>query len=135
MTETDLALSIDGDLLIGPDGDFQTVEDIDSFSQDIVFRLKTLAGNYKYFPSCGASLDNLIGLPNSQDTASLGESQIITALTNDGRVNPGSLSVSSYPLDEKSIMFEVYIDLLAQGARGQTLKVQGILDLEEGLIL
>jgi hypothetical protein len=131
----DFALTPDGDLILSSDGDILTITGPATLQQEIVFRLKTKQGDYLYFPECGASLENLVGWPNSEDTANEGEYLIQNALTHDGFIPSEAITVTSYPMDEQTIVFNVFVDLSYFAYDGEYLSLMIQLDLKEGLII
>ena len=132
----DLALTLSGDLALGPDGDLGFTRGISVLQQEVIFRLKTKKGDYLYHPECGTELESLIGAPNSQDTANAGELMIRDALSHDGLLNPVALEIYSYPLSTDQIVFTILIDGDFYGfSVNSTLSLEVILDLKEGLIL
>jgi hypothetical protein len=131
----DFALSMDGDLILGADGDLLTITGPATLQQEIVFRLKTKQGDYLYFPQCGASLEDLVGLPNSEDTANEGVYLIQNALTHDGLIPVEALTVTAYPMDEQTIVFQILVDLSYFAYENEYLSLQISLSLLEGLIL
>ena len=123
----DIAMSIYGEPSIGANGDFIFVQESDTVVQDAMFRLKTVQGDWVLVPDCGASLESVIGSPNSSDTASKLEALVSYALTHDGLVNASSLQITTVPVNGSTILIIVVI---TYNGRRSTLSVS--LDLVEG---
>lgn len=94
----DIYLSDAGDIEVGPNGDLKLVRSNDELVQGIRFRCMTVVGDFILQPNCGASLEDLLGEPNTRETGALMESMIISALTHDGFIDPSLLTVTAFPV-------------------------------------
>ena len=117
-----------GEPLIG-NGDFLFTQETDEVLQNVMFRLKTVQGDFIIFPECGASLESAVGEPNSEATASLIEDLITQALTHDGYVATGDLMITTYPINTTTIMSVVEVEV-----NGVPVTRAVSIDLREGLI-
>jgi hypothetical protein len=126
---SDIWMDINGEPEIGPDGDFLRSEGTDALLQSCMFRLKTVIGDWVLEPECGASLEQLIGEPNSKDTGDLMEQLIVVALTHDGFLTSEEIKIVTIPVDKFTIMSTI---ILTYGGEQSTLAVA--LDLKEGKI-
>lgn len=106
----DVAIDDDGDLSISPNGDLLVVLDEDCVSQACAFRLKTTKGDWLLEPNCGASLELLIGEPNSPETGALMEAMIDEALTHDGFLRGEIDLIKAVPINKNEIMGVVNIN-------------------------
>ena len=137
----DIALDATGDMIVGTNGDFQLVYGIDAFQQEILFRLKTHIGDYILQPQCGASLDSLVGLPNSPNTGSIAEGLITQALTHDGLMNSCNITVNSFPQSANILCIMIQINLANIFTNDNFTNIGSILslsfnvDLQQGLLL
>jgi hypothetical protein len=126
----DLALTLDGDIKIGPTGDLDLVRGDFSLRDQIIFRLKTQRGDWLLFPECGADLEAVIGLQNSPDTGALIEDSARYALLHDGFIAESDIQlINAVPLSEN----EIVLFLTVNGEEGN-LEFQIPLDLREGKI-
>jgi hypothetical protein len=125
----DIKLTEDGDLELGYDGDLAVVVDDDVLVQNIIFRLKTYKGDYVLEPDCGASLEELIGEPNTTVLGTKAEQMVTEALTHDGFLDTSQFRVSAVPLSQTKL--GLILDV--QGQRG-TFTVGAELDLLAGRI-
>jgi hypothetical protein len=133
----DLALSVSGDLIIGDDGDLDTVEGETALLQEVLVRLRTRKGDARYAQGMGASLDTLKGQPNSPETGQAAEKLVSAALTHDGLFAPEALSVIAMPTSETTIALVITGNTSSRGAAdsGEVLSIEVTIDLQEGLLL
>ena len=100
----DILISSDGDLVPNWNGGLSEGDDDVIDYQDINWRVLTNDPEHRAW-NLGANLEDLIGLPNNPTTASMGERQIVSALTFDGRFDYNYLSVKSVPISQNEIQF------------------------------
>lgn len=82
----DLAMTTDGELIIGDNGDLATAYGDEQLSSEVLFRLKTTKGDWTLSPDAGCSLERFVGQPNTPLVRSLIESIVYTELTKDSLV-------------------------------------------------
>ena len=58
----------------------------------------------------GAGLDELIGEPNTRETAALGESKISHSLIYDGFVKSQDLYIKGVPINNESVYYYVFVN-------------------------
>lgn len=104
--ESDLRITLDGDLVI-KDGDFDLVHEFEAAAQNVFCRLKSSDPEWFQEIIC-ANLEDLLGKPNTKETATQGEDLIKDALMKDGLVGYEDLYVQAIPLDKFSLVFYVY---------------------------
>ena len=133
----DFALTLSGDLLLGSDGDLDTVIGEDVLLQEIIVRLETKKGDAKYAKEMGASLDTLIGRANSPGTQQVAEKLIMSALTHDGLFAEEDLVIIAFPSSETTISLTISCNMSRYGGStsGDLLSLEITLDLQEGLLL
>lgn len=107
--EIDLSVTASGDLTIAENKDLQMAGAAGVLKQDIRFRLKTEIGDFIPHPDLGAGLEEIIGEPNTRETARIGESKIIQALTYDNRIRGGDLLVKGVPISLYNVSFYVFV--------------------------
>ena len=125
----DLYMSEDGEPLIGEDGDFVISSSSDALLESCMYRLKTVIGDWVLEPLCGASLETLIGEPNSPDTATQMEQMILRALTHDGFLSSDEIHMVTMPVDSSTILSTI---IITYGGKQTNLSIS--LDLKEGKI-
>jgi hypothetical protein len=104
----DVYMTASGDLAISSNGDLAvTTGDIQTIEQQAILRLATQRGDYPVYPNLGASLQRLVGMPNTEKTANFGKNIIINAFARDK--NLGSVTVESWPTSPSTIHFEVKV--------------------------
>jgi hypothetical protein len=122
----DLYLTEAGDLAIGSNGDLAITENIwRDLSQQAYLRIMTQIGDFTLYPSLGADLEALIGMPQSKETADYGISLIKSALDREGKFIGTDINIKAVPTSFQSIRFDLYI---TSGS-----KTQMILSIEQDL--
>jgi hypothetical protein len=108
----DLHLTDDGDLAISSKGDIAiTASDPERIRQQAQMRLATEIGDFMFYPQLGASLQRLVGLPNTEKTGNFGKNLIMRALTYDNFIGKSSPVVDAVPTQADRIEFEVRIPI------------------------
>jgi phage baseplate assembly protein W len=112
MVRSDVWITADGELEIGANGDLRVAYDADMVAQNILFRLKTVEGDFLLQPQCGASLESLIGQPNSAETGGKLDTAIRYALTHDNFIAESNLMITVMPISRNNIaaVVQVYVD-------------------------
>jgi hypothetical protein len=123
----DIAMDTTGEPSIGSNGDFKFTIGSDTVIQEAMFRLKTVAGDWTLVPSCGASLESMVGEPNSRETGESLATLAINSLTHDGFLGNSQVSVTPIPVNSSTILLMV---IITYDGRQTTLSVA--LDLVEG---
>jgi len=97
-----------GDFAITSNGDLAYTEtDEQQVSQQAVIRLATEKGDFPVYPKLGASLQNLVGRPNTPETASYGARLIDEELKRYNFVT--KLEIDSWPSSINTIEYQVNI--------------------------
>lgn len=83
------------------------------YGQQAFIRLMTEVGDYALYPDLGASLEsNLVGLPNTEDTAEFGKKIIRNALTRgDSPLAAVPINIRAVPVGPQAIRFDVYLTI------------------------
>jgi hypothetical protein len=79
--------------------------------QIIMNRLRTDAPDWYHHPTMGGNLSDLIGEPNTEETANLGAQYITNALTYSRMFAPEQVYVKPVPISTEEIMFFVTVDV------------------------
>ena len=106
----DILVSPSGDLCIQANRDFPIAQGSGVLQQDIAFRLRTNQGEFVPHPETGSGLDELIGEPNSRETAAIGETKITSALTIDGMVSSIDLFVKGVPIAMDKVVYYTFVN-------------------------
>ena len=101
--EVDVKLSDDGQVVMGPTGDFDTVSGLANFKQALRNLLNTDTGELMFHPSYGTKRRQIIGTVNGPTAALLGSAYAKTALASDSRVQQVISSVAKVQGDKISI--------------------------------
>lgn len=109
---SDLKFSLDGDLVL-ENGDFQMVHKREFVEQSARHRIKTSDPDWVDYQvkEIGANLEDLIGKPNSAETAREGMRRISRTLLKDGLVDKEDLYIKPVPVSKAVIVFLVFIQV------------------------
>jgi len=120
--DIDLAWTLQGDLNIGPDGDIaDTASDVlRSIRQEIRTRVRSSLQDWELHPGLGADLDEIIGEPNSRETATVGRDRIVASLTRDGFMADSDIQVKSVPVDRHTILYRIRVSVASTTANGSS---------------
>lgn len=127
---SDFKLDVNGELVLGPNGDLEIVYGDEYVAQEILFRLKTNLGDCTVDPNKGCSLESFIGQPNTESLRSTIEMVIENQLVIDGLSFSPSVDVVSINDNELFILIET--PSVEEGDR--VIQVQAGLDLRIGLV-
>lgn len=106
----DLYLTEEGDLAVSNHGDLGLTETPwRHFSQQAYIRIMTQIGDFVVYPTLGADLETMIGMPQSQSTAEYGKSLILNALTRDGVLSSFPIEIVAIPTTLQTIQFDIYM--------------------------
>lgn len=131
----DIYMSDDGELLVGPDGDLQLVHGDEQIAQEVIFRLRTVKGDWVLSPNIGCSLEEFIGKPNTPLTHTAIEERIREALTFDFLLAYPEITVVDTP-DEEGNNNEVFIliEFASLESDDRIVQVSGSLSLRTGQV-
>lgn len=115
----DLYFNEYGDVQQAPNGDFavtqsQWRDDV----QQAYMRIMTDEADFELYPTLGASLSRLWGMPQSAETGIYGSSLIEAALNREGRFLGRPFTVNAVPTGPQKIRFDVFV---TSGSRDQVL--------------
>lgn len=133
----DLMLTDSGDISVAGNGDIEMVPNLyQNYSQQAYLRMMTEQGDFTLYPQLGASLETLIGMPNTAKTGELGRELVLNALEREGAFTGLVTDVKAVPVSHDAIRFDVYI---TAGSRTEmVLSIEQSLTplmLEDGLLL
>jgi hypothetical protein len=106
---SDIKLNNLGDFELDSNGDLVTVTGEDLIQQMATICLKTTNPDW-FNDAIAADLEDLIGKPNSRDTAELGKSKIKNALISTGFFEAKDIWVEAKVYDEATIIFFLFIN-------------------------
>lgn len=99
-----------GDIAISASGDIALVDSIwRDHAQQAYLRLMTSMMDFTLYPSLGADLEQLVGMPQTAATGEYGKQLILTALNREGRFNGLPIDVKAVPISLQGIRFDIYI--------------------------
>jgi len=128
----DLKWTWNGDLIIDQYGDLADTADnsLRSFIQEIRTRVRSDLGDWRMQPHVGASLSELIGEPNSEETAEAGKVRIISALTKDNFIAATAIRIRYTPVDQNAILYNIQIRL-PDLTNDEVVNLTLVLDIDE----
>lgn len=126
----DLFTTAEGDVVIGANGDLLAARDEEVVAQEVLWRCKTVRGDWVLFPECGADLEYLVGLPNSPETGAQAEALVNRALTHDSFLLGELERVEAVPINREQIA--VFINIDYDGENPFTMPIT--VDLKEGVL-
>jgi len=100
-----------------------------SEKQVIINRLRTDNPDWLLHPEIGASLADLVGLPNTRATGEKGKELIEASLTGDGFININDLTVRPVPISSNEILFHITVK-----RKTTDLVLPVLFDLSHGLL-
>lgn len=122
----DSLLTDDGDIQVSDTGDIMMVQDVyHHYAQQAYIRMMTEMGDFGLYPTLGASLEKLYGMPQTAETGEYGKELILNALKREGVFADLGLNIKAIPIDYNTIRFDLYI---TAGSRSQL-----ILSIEQNL--
>jgi hypothetical protein len=129
-TKTDVKMTLDGDLTVGGNGDFELTNGFDWLAREINKIVRTVNPLWTIHPTIGAGVESFIGRTNDRETADNLRSEIMDAVERSGILQPGqSVDVEVVPLSMESV--SVYVNVNATGISKELFKL--IVDYRSGL--
>lgn len=124
----DLKMTSDGEFVIGPNGDFETVDGDEAIAQQIVFILKTQKGDWTLAPRVGANLERFIGKPNTREVRDMIEAVVSTEIINSQLVYDPTVTCIQLSAEEVFLT----VEFPSVEDRGREVIVTAELDLKTG---
>lgn len=109
-------------------GDLQEALDDDVIANELIWRLKTYAGDWLLQPFCGASLEDFVGKPNTRSIGAEIEARVVDSLVRDGFFSGFLNSVQVTPISAHKVVI-----LINVSSTGPQFTVPFELDLREGI--
>lgn len=103
----DLKLTHDGDLDIEEQ---RSVTGIGYLKQQVKNRIKTINPDW-FFDEIGADLEEIVGEPNTKDTAEIGVRNIRKTLLRDSLFQDKDISIKPTPVNEDSIVYFIFLQV------------------------
>jgi hypothetical protein len=98
--------------------------------QIIINRINTQAPDWFHHTTMGGNLSDLVGEPNTKETAEIGKAKIIRVLTYKDFLHPTEINVKPVPTSQNEILFIITISKLRQ----QEYKLPLVFNLSHGLV-
>lgn len=109
----DLFFNNAGDIVIDGDKDIASTEHdmILSFRQEVRNRVKSDFMDWVIHPWLGAGLTEIVGEPNSKETAEIGKEKILNSLTTGAFVAAEDVNITYMPVSKDAIVYIVKINI------------------------
>ena len=107
--DKDLAISLEGDLILSSDGDLAIVEDMAYISQCIYSRLQSVAKDW-FHDNIGADIEASMGKPNTEVTSNELRDRITVALTGDNFCSFDDVIVMAIPTSDIMTVVGVFVN-------------------------
>jgi len=104
---TDIAIDTDGDLLVGPTGDFVLVTEYDCLRRDILDRLNTIPGDLWNHNDWGCQAGKMLGAKDTPLNRALIARHIRMALEAEPRINSESIVIRTQNLTQEEKIFHI----------------------------
>lgn len=111
----DIQTTDDGDLVVGANGDFTLASAARTVVQDIVFRIRTEANDFRIHPTLGADIAKYQGQKNSRAVADRIKAAVFKALVADGRFRASTVAVEVVPIEVDEVVLLVAIRDIIDG--------------------
>ena len=109
----DLFFNTAGDIAIDGDNDIASTEHdmLLSFKQEVRNRVKSDFRDWAVHPWIGAGLTEIVGEPNSKETAEIGKEKILNSLTTGAFVAAQDVNITYMPVSKDAIVYIIKIDI------------------------
>jgi hypothetical protein len=103
-------MTTDGDIAVTSGGDIALCDSHwRDYSQQAYIILMTATSDYALYPSLGADLEELVGMPQSKETGDYGIALIRQAFTRNGKFSGIPIDIKAVPVSLQGIRFDIYI--------------------------
>jgi hypothetical protein len=127
---TDIAMSLDGDIMLDETGDIGLVQGWDFLFREVNKRIRTNNPSWKTHPSIGVTLRDFIGHPNTPATSQALRKRIREKLSIDNIGFPGEFDVIITPTGRDSV--DISIEFYVGGMKTELTKI--IYDFKNGVV-
>ena len=109
----DLFFNNAGDITIDGDKDIASTEHdvLLSFKQEIRNRVKSDFRDWAVHPWLGAGLTEIVGEPNSKETAEIGKEKILNSLTTGAFIAAQDVNITYMPVSKDAIAYRIKISV------------------------
>lgn len=107
----DIGMTLDGDIMVGTDGDLALVEGFEWAYREVNKRIRTDNPTWTFHPTIGVSLSDFQGYPNTPDAARRLRQRIKHVLAKGNIAFPGEFAVRIVPIRADAVMIFIYLDM------------------------
>ena len=127
---TDVGMTLDGDLMISPDGDLNLVDGFEWLYREVNKRIRTENPMWQLHPTVGANLSDFKGEPNTPQNAKRIRQRLKYILSQGNIGFPGEFAIRVIPTRPDGILIYIYLDMA--GIRVELSKA--IYDFHNGIV-
>ena len=109
----DLFFSGAGDIVIDGDKDIASTQHdmLLSLKQEIRNRVKSDLSDWAVHPWIGAALTEIVGEPNSRETAEIGKEKILNSLTTGAFIAAQDVNITYMPVSKDAIAYRIKVSV------------------------
>lgn len=111
MGRTDIMMTLDGDLVVGGDGDFKLTDGFDWLSREINKRVRTINPEWRIHPTIGANVESFVGKLNNRFNLAELRRQILDSITKYNLQDPGQIDVRVVPTGLDKVGIFIFLDV------------------------
>lgn len=104
INQVDIEVDDDGDLVLDSNGDLKLASAQRTALQDIIMRVRTGLNDLSIHPLFGADIVNLVGEPNTPETAEKIKARVYKSLVRDGRFGSSTVRVDVVPVGRSEVV-------------------------------
>jgi hypothetical protein len=108
----DIKMSLEGDLMLGDDGDIALTEGFDGLAREVNKRLRTNNPEWRYHPTIGADLEFYIGLRNTEAVAKRIRQSIERSLSINDIGFPGTWNIEIFPIGDTTLSIIINLNMI-----------------------
>lgn len=128
--QTDIRMSLEGDLVLDGNGDFEVTTGLDWLSREINKRLRTSNPEWYAHPGIGVDVAGFVGMANTRYTARKLKESVESALQDPALIGAGRLSVEVIPISGSEV--RIYISVVSGDVATEVAVL--LLDFNGGLV-
>jgi len=128
---TDIFISQNGDIEI-ENKDIKVVSGDKYREMSAINRIKSIKIDW-FYDNIGADMEEILGEPNTEETANIGKNKIIKSLTEDSLFNLDEIFIKVVPISKNDILY--MIALKSSYESNKPIVINAKLDLVKGIVI
>jgi hypothetical protein len=131
----DIEVDDDGDLVVSEQGDLKIADSRRTAAQDIIFRVRTIIGDYVPDRLLGSSIATMYGAQNTRHNGELIRTMVQRSLMFDSRFSTHEVTVDVTPISQDTIIIVIIVSALFPDVEDdEPLLIEFLLNYETGTI-